>query len=169
MLTEKVVDFSENPSIIRLVSWGWQHTIFDIHVFHVNFKTSKSERGRWQASLFGFLDKLFARRLSRRGRINGETLPLCHSEGFARRISCRRFPIGTTFLTIDPSLRSARSPSNPPKHDATDLQSAPFGHSGILPYWIIIMELVDGLEPPTCWLQTLSPISKVNLCIDSYR
>ena len=22
----------------------------------------------------------------------------------------------------------------PPKHDATDLQSAPFGHSGILPY-----------------------------------
>ncbi len=34
----------------------------------------------------------------------------------------------------------------PPKHDATDLQSAPFGHSGILPY----LELVDGLEPPTC-------------------
>ena len=23
----------------------------------------------------------------------------------------------------------------PPKRDATDLQSAPFGHSGILPYW----------------------------------
>ena len=23
----------------------------------------------------------------------------------------------------------------PSKHDATDLQSAPFGHSGILPYW----------------------------------
>ena|GEM_PF-844361 len=26
----------------------------------------------------------------------------------------------------------------PPKHDATDLQSAPFGHSGILPYSILI-------------------------------
>ena len=24
----------------------------------------------------------------------------------------------------------------PPKHDATDLQSAPFGHSGILPYQV---------------------------------
>ena len=38
----------------------------------------------------------------------------------------------------------------PPKHDATDLQSAPFGHSGILPYSVKLMELVDGLEPPTC-------------------
>ena len=38
----------------------------------------------------------------------------------------------------------------PPKHDATDLQSAPFGHSGILPYLIGLVELVDGLEPPTC-------------------
>ena len=26
----------------------------------------------------------------------------------------------------------------PPKHDATDLQSAPFGHSGILPYSVFI-------------------------------
>ena len=33
----------------------------------------------------------------------------------------------------------------PPKRYATDLQSAPFGHSGTLP-----LELVDGLEPPTC-------------------
>ena len=43
----------------------------------------------------------------------------------------------------------------PPKQLATDLQSAPFGHSGILPYLIFVkkMELVDGLEPPTCWLQ----------------
>ena len=40
----------------------------------------------------------------------------------------------------------------PPKRIATDLQSAPFGHSGILPYLIFVekMELVDGLEPPTC-------------------
>ena len=41
----------------------------------------------------------------------------------------------------------------PPKHDATDLQSAPFGHSGILPYSptdVGVLELVDGLEPPTC-------------------
>ena len=35
----------------------------------------------------------------------------------------------------------------PPKSLTTDLQSAPFGHSGTLPY---LMELVDGLEPPTC-------------------
>ncbi len=32
--------------------------------------------------------------------------------------------------------------------NATDLQSAPFGHSGTPPYEI--MELVDGFEPPTC-------------------
>ena len=42
--------------------------------------------------------------------------------------------------------------------EATDLQSAPFGHSGTLPLnnhltADIKMELVDGLEPPTCWLQ----------------
>ncbi len=36
----------------------------------------------------------------------------------------------------------------PPKSLTTDLQSAPFGRSGILPYKK--MELVDGLEPPTC-------------------
>ncbi len=39
----------------------------------------------------------------------------------------------------------------PPKRDATDLQSAPFGHSGTPPYLIgFVVELVDGLEPPTC-------------------
>ena len=41
----------------------------------------------------------------------------------------------------------------PPKQDATDLQSAPFGHSGTRPYSILRkneVELVDGFEPPTC-------------------
>ena len=41
----------------------------------------------------------------------------------------------------------------PPKSKTTDLQSVPFGHSGNLPYEIFPkkkMELVDGLEPPTC-------------------
>ncbi len=33
---------------------------------------------------------------------------------------------------------------------ATDLQSAPFGHSGTRPYEFEKVELVDGLEPPTC-------------------
>ena len=42
---------------------------------------------------------------------------------------------------------------------ATDLQSAPIGHSGIPPYRFYkniprfsrkAVELVDGLEPPTC-------------------
>ena len=36
----------------------------------------------------------------------------------------------------------------PPKSTTTDLQSAPFGHSGTPPYEIV--ELVDGFEPPTC-------------------
>ena len=56
----------------------------------------------------------------------------------------------------------------PPKRSATDLQSAPFGHSGTPPYMVLYLyanagaetggdascsgfvELVDGLEPPTC-------------------
>ena len=44
----------------------------------------------------------------------------------------------------------------PPKSLTTDLQSAPFGHSGILPHYYkavltaLFLELVDGLEPPTC-------------------
>ena len=42
----------------------------------------------------------------------------------------------------------------PSKSLTTDLQSAPFGHSGTRPYEIVPrkneMELVDGLEPPTC-------------------
>ena len=42
----------------------------------------------------------------------------------------------------------------PPKSLTTDLQSAPFGHSGTPPYSVArrgkTVELVDGLEPPTC-------------------
>ncbi len=40
----------------------------------------------------------------------------------------------------------------PPKLQATDLQSAPFGHSGTLPHYKIMvkMELAMGLEPATC-------------------
>ena len=34
----------------------------------------------------------------------------------------------------------------PSKAELTDLQSAPFGHSGIFP----VMELVNGIEPSTC-------------------
>ena len=39
--------------------------------------------------------------------------------------------------------------SNLRSRPTTDLQSAPFGHSGIPP----LMELMIGLEPITCWLQ----------------
>ena len=48
----------------------------------------------------------------------------------------------------------------PPKAVPADLQSVPFGHSGIPPYSLLFgrwsrippgeVELVDGLEPPTC-------------------
>ena len=41
--------------------------------------------------------------------------------------------------------------SNHRSDHATDLQSAPIGHSGIPQYTQYeIVELVDGLEPPTC-------------------
>ena len=38
----------------------------------------------------------------------------------------------------------------PSKSVTTDLQSAPFGHSGTSPY---LLELAIGIEPTTCWLQ----------------
>ena len=42
----------------------------------------------------------------------------------------------------------------PPKSKTADLQSAPFGHSGTYPNIKLNatngVELVDGLEPPTC-------------------
>ena len=37
----------------------------------------------------------------------------------------------------------------PSKRNVTDLQSAPFGHSGTRPYYIILV-LATGLEPVTC-------------------
>ena len=45
----------------------------------------------------------------------------------------------------------ARVDSDHRSENATDLQSAPIGHSGTRPYLHRKkMELVDGLEPPTC-------------------
>ena len=51
----------------------------------------------------------------------------------------------------------------PPKQFAADLQSVPFGHSGIHPkyrifnctilYWFLNTKPMIGLEPITCWLQ----------------
>ena len=38
----------------------------------------------------------------------------------------------------------------PSKSVTTDLQSAPFGHSGTSPF---LLELAIGIEPTTCWLQ----------------
>ena len=43
----------------------------------------------------------------------------------------------------------------PPKSKTSDLQSDPFGRSGICPYYefVFVVEPVIGLEPTTCWLQ----------------
>ena len=45
----------------------------------------------------------------------------------------------------------------PPKAMPTDLQSVPFGHSGIHPFlltkYAIFLKLAVGLEPTTCGLQ----------------
>ena len=40
----------------------------------------------------------------------------------------------------------------PPKSKTSDLQSDPFGRSGICPF-MKLLEPVIGLEPTTCWLQ----------------
>ncbi len=38
----------------------------------------------------------------------------------------------------------------PPKQFAADLQSVPFGHSGIHPYNTFCYKPINGLEPLTC-------------------
>jgi hypothetical protein len=55
-------------------------------------------------------------------------------------------------LTFINSFLVGEGGFEPPKSLTTDLQSAPFGHSGIPPYEIVCLsvELVDGFEPPTC-------------------
>ena len=53
-------------------------------------------------------------------------------------------------------LLVGRGGFEPPKSKTSDLQSDPFGHSGICPYLInarCVVEPVIGLEPTTCWLQ----------------
>ena len=47
--------------------------------------------------------------------------------------------------------RMGRGGFEPPKQFAADLQSVPFGNSGIPPY--LSLEPMIGLEPITCWLQ----------------
>ena len=79
--------------------------------------------------------------------------PLFHSEAisfvrrtnFIKKTTCRNKSL---FLVGDDGFE-------PSKLKATDLQSAPFGHSGTLPYRIVIksseiVELAMGLEPATC-------------------
>ena len=53
-------------------------------------------------------------------------------------------------LTFINSFLVGEGGFEPPKSLTTDLQSAPFGHSGIPPSEIVCLsvELVDGFEPP---------------------
>ena len=76
----------------------------------------------------------------------------------------RGFPLtGINFDSIFPAKKNTDRPEGqsvflvgedgfePSKALPADLQSVPFGHSGIPPYAIRQkVELVDGLEPPTC-------------------
>ena len=54
-------------------------------------------------------------------------------------------------------LLVGRGGFEPPKSKTSDLQSDPFGRSGICPYIrcssYFVVEPVIGLEPTTCWLQ----------------
>ena len=51
--------------------------------------------------------------------------------------------------------KMGRGGFEPPKQVAADLQSVPFGHSGIYPLYTIwnCIKPMIGLEPITCWLQ----------------
>ena len=72
-----------------------------------------------------------------RNGVNGCFATVLHPLSFAKKITaliqCCYFLVG-------------RGGFEPPKAVPTDLQSAPFGHSGIFPR----LELVVGVEPTTC-------------------
>ena len=58
---------------------------------------------------------------------------------FGRHLNCQPIVVG-------------RGGFEPPKSKTSDLQSDPFGRSGICPL-MKLLEPVIGLEPTTCWLQ----------------
>ena len=64
----------------------------------------------------------------------------------------------TSFRIALPRVVSTREVGGdgfePSKQFAADLQSVPFGHSGIHPYWFFKdQKPTIGIEPITCWLQ----------------
>ena len=61
-----------------------------------------------------------------------------------------------TFFLHNCRVLVGRGGFEPPKSKTSDLQSDPFGRSGICPYIrcsSFVVEPVIGLEPTTCWLQ----------------
>ena len=78
-------------------------------------------------------------------------LPLLCLVDIARKITTKQ-KIRTLHQSVkcsDYLFLVGRDGFEPSKSLTADLQSAPFGHSGTYPY-IKKLELVDGLEPPTC-------------------
>ena len=59
----------------------------------------------------------------------------------------KKSPPTTTFSNREALV--GRGGFEPPKSWTTDLQSVPFGRSGISPYIYKKMELVNGIEPST--------------------
>ena len=57
-----------------------------------------------------------------------------------------------TFFLHNCRVLVGRGGFEPPKSKTSDLQSDPFGRSGICPF-MKLLEPVIGLEPTTCWLQ----------------
>ena len=76
------------------------------------------------------------------------------NEYAADHVDCRNRNRARRSLGSSGSALVGEGGFEPPKSLTTDLQSAPFGHSGIPPYSVHCefgnLELVDGLEPPTC-------------------
>ena len=59
----------------------------------------------------------------------------------------------TSFQTAPPrgkKIKMGGGGFEPPKHYAADLQSVPFGHSGIHPFLLNSKKPMIGLEPITC-------------------
>ena len=116
------------------------------------FRIHPNMRKRWIASALGkFVYKLrnATKGITRICKVNNGAVAVCngangcfatvlHPLSFAQKKKASEF---RCFLFL-----VGRGGFEPPKAVPTDLQSAPFGHSGIFPR----LELVVGVEPTTC-------------------
>ena len=115
------------------------------------FRIHPNMRKRWIASALGkFVYKLrnATKGITRICKVNNGAVAVCNGANgcFATVLHPLSFAKKSSIAITILLFLVGRGGFEPPKAVPTDLQSAPFGHSGIFPR----LELVVGVEPTTC-------------------